>query len=117
MERQYADSHGQSEVAVAFCRLLGFELLPRLKVLATQRLYRPLAGQGDAYRVSKSRHSMSTTYGHIPLMLVLAFASVRLHLPSAQTCRAVRRCLSLVALGLDCFARRASIGRRHWHPL
>lgn len=49
VERQYVDSHGQSEVAFAFCRLLGFELLPRLKSLAAQRLYRPAAGQGDAY--------------------------------------------------------------------
>ena len=31
VERQYVDSHGQSEVAFAFCHLLGFELLPRLK--------------------------------------------------------------------------------------
>lgn len=31
IERQYVDSHGQSEVAFAFCRLLGFALLPRLK--------------------------------------------------------------------------------------
>jgi TnpA family transposase len=38
---QYTDSHGQSEVAFAFCRLLGFELLPRLKAIPTQRLYRP----------------------------------------------------------------------------
>jgi TnpA family transposase len=41
VQRQYTDSHGQSEVAFAFCRLLGFELLPRLKAIATQRLYRP----------------------------------------------------------------------------
>ena len=31
IERQYVDSHGQSEVAFAFCHLLGFALLPRLK--------------------------------------------------------------------------------------
>ena len=31
VDRQYVDSHGQSEVAFAFCRLLGFQLLPRLK--------------------------------------------------------------------------------------
>ena len=31
VQRQYTDSHGQSEVAFAFCRLLGFELLPRLR--------------------------------------------------------------------------------------
>jgi TnpA family transposase len=49
VERQYVDSHGQSEVAFAFCRLLGFLLLPRLKNIGRQRLYRPLAGQPDAY--------------------------------------------------------------------
>ena len=43
------DSHGQSEVAFAFCRLLGFQLLPRLKAIHSQRLYRPEAGQPDAY--------------------------------------------------------------------
>ena len=31
VDRQYVDSHGQSTVAFAFCRLLGFELLPRLR--------------------------------------------------------------------------------------
>jgi TnpA family transposase len=35
------DSHGQSEVAFGFCRLLGFQLLPRLKAIHAQRLYRP----------------------------------------------------------------------------
>ena len=28
IEKNYVDSHGQSEVAFAFCHLLGFELLP-----------------------------------------------------------------------------------------
>lgn len=41
VERQYVDSHGQSEVAFAFCHLLGFDLLPRLKAIGTQKLYRP----------------------------------------------------------------------------
>jgi TnpA family transposase len=49
ISRQYVDSHGQSEVAFAFCRLLGFELLPRLKAIATQRLYRPAPGMGEAW--------------------------------------------------------------------
>jgi TnpA family transposase len=35
------DSQGQSEVAVACCYLLGFELLPRLKPIHAQKLYRP----------------------------------------------------------------------------
>ena len=49
VDRQYVDSHGQSEVAFAFCRLLGFQLLPRLKNIGRQRLYRPAAGRPDAY--------------------------------------------------------------------
>ena len=44
IERQYVDSHGQSEVAFAFCHLLGFELAPRLKAIARQKLYLPEAG-------------------------------------------------------------------------
>lgn len=50
VDRQYVDSHGQSTVAFAFCRLLGFQLLPRLKVIHAQKLYRPATGQADAYR-------------------------------------------------------------------
>ncbi len=39
IERQYVDSHGQSEVAFAFSYILGFDLLPRLKAIAKQKLY------------------------------------------------------------------------------
>ncbi len=49
VDRQYVDSHGQTEVAFAFCRLLGFELLPRLKAINKQKLYRPETGKPDAY--------------------------------------------------------------------
>ena len=49
VDRQYVDSHGQSTVAFTFCRLLGFQLLPRLKAIHAQKLYRPEAGQPDAY--------------------------------------------------------------------
>jgi TnpA family transposase len=49
IERQYVDSHGQSEVAFGLTRLLGFELLPRLKAIGVQKLYRPEAGQAEAY--------------------------------------------------------------------
>lgn len=38
IQRQYVDSHGQSAVGFAFCRLLGFELAPRLKAIARQKL-------------------------------------------------------------------------------
>ena len=49
VDRQYVDSHGQSTVAFAFCHLLGFQLLPRLKAIHKQRLYRPEAGCPAAY--------------------------------------------------------------------
>ena len=41
VDRHYVDSHGQSTIGFAFCRLLGFELLPRLKEIHSKRLYRP----------------------------------------------------------------------------
>ncbi len=49
VNKQYVDSHGQSEVAFAFSRLLGFELLPRLKAIHKQKLYRVETGQGAEY--------------------------------------------------------------------
>ncbi len=49
VDRNYVDTHGQSEIGFAFCSLLGFQLLPRLKNLHAQKLYRPETGQPDAY--------------------------------------------------------------------
>jgi TnpA family transposase len=49
VDRNYVDTHGLSAVAFAFSRLLGFELLPRLKAIHAQKLYRPDTGQPDAY--------------------------------------------------------------------
>ena len=49
VQKAYVDSHGQSDVAFAFCHLLGFHLLPRLKRIHAQRLYRPIAGEPDAH--------------------------------------------------------------------
>ena len=49
VDRQYVDSHGQSTVAFAFCRLLGFQWLPRLKAVHAQKLYRPETGKADTY--------------------------------------------------------------------
>jgi TnpA family transposase len=49
VDKQYVDTHGQSEVGFAFCHLLGFQLLPRLKNLKKQRLYRPHKGEPDQY--------------------------------------------------------------------
>ena len=50
IDKTYVDTHGQSEVGFAFCHLLGFQLLPRLKHLSKQRLYRASPqGDGAAY--------------------------------------------------------------------
>jgi TnpA family transposase len=49
VEKQYVDTHRQSEVGFAFCYLLGFALLPRLKNLKKQRLYRPEKGEPEKY--------------------------------------------------------------------
>ncbi len=46
VQRQYVDSHGQSEVGFAFSHLFGFRLLPRLKDIAGQRLSLPDAAMG-----------------------------------------------------------------------
>lgn len=47
IQRHYVDSHGQSAVGFAFCHLLGFELAPRLKAIARQKLALPHAGLRD----------------------------------------------------------------------
>jgi len=49
VEQQYVDSHGQSEIAFAFSYLLGFDLMPRLKAMASQKLSRPTPGNVTAY--------------------------------------------------------------------
>lgn len=41
IEKNFTDTHGQSEIAFAFCHLLGFNLNPRIKNIGTQRLYMP----------------------------------------------------------------------------
>jgi TnpA family transposase len=41
VDRNYVDSHGQSEVAFAFCHLLGFQLMPRFKNIHEQKLALP----------------------------------------------------------------------------
>jgi len=44
VDRNYVDTHGQSEVAFAFCDLLGFQLMPRFKNLHEQKLSLPDQG-------------------------------------------------------------------------
>lgn len=49
VRKNFTDSHGQSEVGFAFMHLLGFELMPRLKAIARQKLYLPETGCADEY--------------------------------------------------------------------
>jgi TnpA family transposase len=50
VEKNFVDSHGQSEVAFAFCHLLGgIRLMPRLKRLKYERLYLPDKGMAGAF--------------------------------------------------------------------
>lgn len=49
IEKNFVDTHGQSEVAFAFCHLLGFNLMPRLKNIGKAKLYRPDAGITDMF--------------------------------------------------------------------
>src|SRR6266705_2009037 len=50
VEKNFVDSHGQSEVAFAFCHLLGsVRLMPRLKRIKYERLYLPDTGTADDY--------------------------------------------------------------------
>lgn len=49
IEKNFVDSHGQSEVAFAFCHLLGFNLMPRIKAIHSQKLYRPDTGISEAF--------------------------------------------------------------------
>ncbi|MGW0390620.1 Tn3 family transposase [Streptomyces sp. NPDC003042] len=49
VEANYTDSHGQSEIGFGVTRLLNFDLLPRIKRINKVKLYRPVAGEPDAY--------------------------------------------------------------------
>ena len=49
VEANYTDSHGQSEIGFGITRLLGFDLLPRIKQINKVKLYRPGPGEPDAY--------------------------------------------------------------------
>lgn len=49
VDRSYVDTHGQSEVGFAFCRLLGFQLMPRLKNIYEQKLLVPHLQDFDKY--------------------------------------------------------------------
>jgi TnpA family transposase len=54
----YVDSHGQSEIGFGITRLLGIDLLPRIKRINTTRLFRPgPAGPADRFaRLAPALH-------------------------------------------------------------
>lgn len=49
IQKGYVDSHGQSTVGFAFSYMLGFDLLPRIKAIHKEKLYRPEAGKPNDY--------------------------------------------------------------------
>jgi TnpA family transposase len=50
VEKNFVDSHGQSEIAFAFCRLLNeFKLMPRLKRIKHEKLYLPDTGMAKEF--------------------------------------------------------------------
>ena len=49
VDKTYVDTHGQSEVGFAFCHLLGFQLMPRIKGIHKQKLYLPGKGQAKQF--------------------------------------------------------------------
>ncbi len=49
VKKNYVDTHGQNEMAYAFCRLLGFDLMPRIKRIGEKKLYLPFPDQKQNY--------------------------------------------------------------------
>jgi TnpA family transposase len=49
VEGNYVDSHGQTEIGFGVTRLLGFDLLPRIKQINKVKLYRVESGEGNLY--------------------------------------------------------------------
>ncbi len=49
IKSNYVDSHGQSEIGFGITRLLGFDLLPRIKQINKVKLYRPGGGDPAAF--------------------------------------------------------------------
>jgi TnpA family transposase len=49
VEANYVDTHGQSEIGFGITKLLGFDLLPRIKRINKVKLYRPAAGEPDRW--------------------------------------------------------------------
>lgn len=50
VDRNFVDTHGQSEVGFAFCHLLGFQLMPRFKNIHAQKLAVPNKDAAEQYK-------------------------------------------------------------------
>ena len=50
VDKNYVDTHGQSEVGFAFAHLLGFQLMPRIRNIQNQKLYLPAKGQKQQFK-------------------------------------------------------------------
>ncbi|MEL7144110.1 MAG: Tn3 family transposase [Cyanobacteria bacterium J06573_11] len=50
VDKNYVDTHGQSEVGFAFAHLLGFQLMPRIRNIQKQKLYLPEKGQKQQFK-------------------------------------------------------------------
>ncbi|EOP90034.1 hypothetical protein IGM_02223 [Bacillus cereus HuB4-4] len=70
VNRNYVDTHGQSEVGFVFCYLLGFNLMPRFKNIGQKKLYKPNHGMTDPYPnlqlvLAKNPNNWDLIYNHI----------------------------------------------------
>jgi TnpA family transposase len=49
VEANYVNTHGQSEIGFGITKLLGFDLLPRIKRIDKAKLYHPATGESGAW--------------------------------------------------------------------
>ncbi len=63
VQKNYVDSHGQSEVAFAFTHLLGFQLMPRLKRIKIQKRMSPSCGPSGCLSQSTTDFNSSHKLG------------------------------------------------------
>jgi hypothetical protein len=80
LQKHYVNTHCQNKIGIAFSHLLGFELLPRIKNIHTQKLYRPEVGMArDGKGSPKFAVSLNSSHS-----LGVDLPTVR---PDGQVCR------------------------------
>lgn len=88
VEGNYVDSHGQSEIGFGVTRLLGFDLLPRIKQINRAKLYRPAAGVPHAWPGLEPALTRPIRWEHIERnydMLVKYATAIRVGTASTET--------------------------------